>query len=488
MKSVRKLVIVGGGTAGWITASWFSRRWGKVLDVTIIDKSQPERVGVGEATLLSFPSVMQNMGYKVEDWINSIDATYKAGILFPGWGKEDNTVWHPFGFTSVGKEQIPMYDLWSNYQDQYDIKDISPLFRSSQEGKIELDYVKDTYAYQIDCGKLVRFLQQSNPCNYIKSDVKRVVKNGDDIEKLVLDDGSEIVGDLYIDCTGWKQLLGNDDNIDLTDRLFIDTALAGRVKYKSDKEQHPYTDCRALEHGWRWAIPTRSRIGTGYCFNRSITDPDVVADAFVKHWDNRISKDELKLLDWKPQRVKHFWKGNLVSIGLSAGFIEPLESTGLALMIRGIEYLEECMYGCVYNPNYEPEVFNIRMKVAFESAVDYITMHYTYSQRKGEFWDYVRQNIKKPGMQEYMENQINDPYSVTFQNDRTSSFFGGSNWHVWLLQIMPEVVPKQYWHSLSPDLVPRFENYLNTLNQSVLDATPQKILLKEWYGQKNSMV
>ena len=271
--------------------------------------------------------------------------------------------------------------------------------------KYSSDYIKDTYAYQIDCGKLVRFLQQSNPCNYIKSDVKRVVKNGDDIEKLVLDDGSEIVGDLYIDCTGWKQLLGNDDNIDLTDRLFIDTALAGRVKYKSDKEQHPYTDCRALEHGWRWAIPTRSRIGTGYCFNRSITDPDVVADAFVKHWDNRISKDELKLLDWKPQRVKHFWKGNLVSIGLSAGFIEPLESTGLALMIRGIEYLEESMYGCVYNPNYEPEVFNIRMKVAFESAVDYITMHYTYSQRKGEFWDYVRQNIKKPGMQEYMENQ-----------------------------------------------------------------------------------
>ena len=143
---------------------------------------------------------------------------------------------------------------------------------------------------------------------------------------------------------------------------------------------------------------------------------------------------------------------------------------------------------CVYNPHYEPDVYNVRMKVAFESAVDYITMHYTYSQRKGKFWDYVRQNIKKPGMQEFMEGQINDPLEVTFQNDRTSSFFGGSNWHVWLLQLMPEVVPKQYWHSLSSDIVPRFENYLNTLHNNVNEATPQKIFLKEWYGQKNYMV
>ena len=86
MNRVKRLVIVGGGTAGWIAATWFSRRWGQLLDVIIIDKSQPERVGVGEATLLSFPSVMQNMGYRVEEWVNSIDATYKAGILFPGLG------------------------------------------------------------------------------------------------------------------------------------------------------------------------------------------------------------------------------------------------------------------------------------------------------------------------------------------------------------------------------------------------------------------
>ena len=499
MNRVKKLVIVGGGTAGWIAASWFHRRWGSMMDVTIIDKSKPERVGVGEATLLSFPSVMQNMGYKVEDWFNKIDATFKAGILFPGWGSEENVVWHPFGFASVGEEKVPLYDIWTNYQNKYDIKDISPLYRSCTKNCIEVDCVKDTYAYQIDCGKLVQFLQNrvAPSIEYIKSDVVEVIRDGqaDDItsssiKHLVLDDGSKITGDLFIDCTGWKQLLIGNDNVDYSDRLFIDSALAGRVKYiDPDKEQHPYTDCEALEHGWRWRIPTRSRIGTGYCFNRHVTDPDEVADAFVKHWDNRISKDELKLLDWKPQRVKKFWKGNVVSIGLSAGFIEPLESTGLALMIRGCEYLEECMYGCVYNPSYEPEVYNIRMLANYESAVDYINMHYAYAKRKGKFWDYVRANWKKSGMQQYMEDQINDPDFQTIQSDRTSSFFGGSNWHVWLLQLRDQSIPqKTYWHKAKQDVVPRFNRYIDTLNNNVLESTKQKVLINSWYGQKNSMV
>ena len=245
---------------------------------------------------------------------------------------------------------------------------------------------------------------------------------------------------------------------------------------------HPYTDCQALEHGWRWRIPTQSRIGTGYCFNRSVTDPDIVADAFVKHWDNRIEKKELRMLDWKPQYVEKFWEGNVVPIGLSAGFIEPLESTGLALMIRGCEFLEECMVDCVYN-EYETDIYNVRMKCAFESAVDYVNMHYSYCERKGKFWDYVRLSHDKSGMQKYMEDQINDPDSLTFQDHRSSSFFGGSNWHVWLLQLMPEVKRKTYWYKDVKEIIPRYENYLRKLDNSVDQSISQIDLLKEWYGK-----
>ena len=498
MKKVKKLVIVGGGTAGWITASWFARRW-KSLEVVVIDKSDPERVGVGEATLLSFPQVMREMGYEPHQWMNEIDATFKAGILFPGWGKEENNIWHPFGFGILGDGEnpniprVPLYDVWSNYQDQKEIKSISGLYGSAMQNKIEPDYVRDTYAYQIDCGKLVKFLQKNTiPYlkEYIQSDVIEVYRNGlsDDItrssiKELVLDDGSRITGDLFIDCTGWKQMLIGNHNVDLSDRLFIDTAFATKVEYQDkNKEMHPYTDCQALEHGWRWRIPTQSRIGTGYCFNRSITDPDIVADAFVKHWDNRIEKKELRMLDWKPQYVEKFWKGNVVPIGLSAGFIEPLESTGLALMIRGCEFLEECMVDCVYN-EYETDIYNVRMKCAFESAVDYVNMHYSYCERKGKFWDYVRLSHDKSGMQKYMEDLINDPDSLTFQDHRSSSFFGGSNWHVWLLQLMPEVERKTYWYKDVKEIIPRYENYLRRLDNSVNQSIPQIDLLKEWYGK-----
>ena len=499
MKVVKRIVIVGGGTAGWITASWFARRWSKRLDVVVIDKTQPERVGVGEATLLSFPEVMRQMNYEPKQWMNEIDATYKAGILFPGWGKKENVIWHPFGFGILGDgdnpniPRVPLYDVWSNYQDQYDIKDISGLYKSAMKNNVEPDYIRDTYAYQIDCGKLVQFLQKNTiPFlkEYIQSDVVEVYKDGisDDItksniKKLVLDDGSEITGDLFIDCTGWKQMLIGENNVDLSDRLFIDTAFAAKVEYENkSQEMHPYTDCAALEHGWRWRIPTRSRIGTGYCFNRSITDPDVVADAFVKHWNNRIKKEDLRMLDWKPQYVKKFWEGNVVPIGLSAGFIEPLESTGLALMIRGCEFLEESMVDCFYNP-YETGIYDIRMKCAFESAVDYVNMHYSYCEREGKFWDYVRLSHEKSGMQKYMEDQINDPHLITFQQHRSSSFFGGSNWHVWLLQLMPEIVKKEYWYEDVKEIVPRFENYIARLDSSVKQSISHKSILNHWHGK-----
>ncbi len=212
MKRIKRLVIVGGGTAGWITASWFARRWGKMMEVVVIDKSEPERVGVGEATLLSFPNVMKMMGYKPTDWLEEIDATFKAGILFPGWGKEDKTIWHPFSFTSVGDSKTPLYDLWSSFQDEYDLKKISPMYVSSMANRIETEYTHDSYAFQIDCGKLVGFLQKNTiPYlkEYIQSDVVDIIRDGqaDDItcsgiKHLVLDDGSKITGGTFCNVYG----------------------------------------------------------------------------------------------------------------------------------------------------------------------------------------------------------------------------------------------------------------------------------------------
>ena len=191
----------------------------------------------------------------------------------------------------------------------------------------------------------------------------------------------------------------------------------------------------------------------------------------------------MRLLDWKPQYTEKFWNGNVISIGLSAGFIEPLESTGLALMIRGCEYLEETIYGCFYNPLYSPDMYNSRMKASFETAVDYVNMHYSYCERKGKFWDYVRLSHYKSGMQQIFEEQILDPSIGVFQGDTQSSFFGGTNWHAWLLQLMSDIPKKNYWYPDTVDIINRFDKHLEGLDNNVKDATPQKTLIKEWYGK-----
>ena len=495
MKRIKRLVIVGGGTAGWITASWFARRWANVMDVVVIDKSEPERVGVGEATLLSFPNVMKMMGYKTTDWIKEIDATLKSGILFPGWGEEDQTIWHPFSFTSVGDSKTPLYDIWSSYQDEYDIKKISPMYVSSMANRIENEYTHDSYAFQIDCGKLVGFLQKNTiPYlkEYIQSDVVDIYRDGNadditrsNIKELVLDDGSRITGDLFIDCTGWKQMLIGQRNVDCSDRLFINSALAAKVEYKDISEQHPHTACPAQEHGWIWKIPTRSRIGTGYCFNKDINDPDEVAQAFSDHWDGRIKPEDMRLLDWKPQYSKSFWDGNVVPIGLSAGFIEPLESTGLALMIRGIEYLDESIYGCCYNREVDPPFYNAKMRSSFETAVDYVSMHYSYCRRKGKFWDFVRSKYRKTPSQLYYEEMIQDPTRQTLQNGKVGSFFDGSNWQVWLMQLMTgKINSKEYWKK-DESCLPRFKNFVNnTLPANRVNSIPHDEYLSHIYSLK----
>ena len=185
-------------------------------------------------------------------------------------------------------------------------------------------------------------------CSSIESDVVDVIWNGEDVDHVVLKDGREIKSDLFVDCTGFAKLLSKDNkhDIDLSDRLYTNTAVAGRIEYQDrDTEMHPYTHACAMDDGWVWITPITSRIGSGMVFNRDITDIEDAKESFCNFWEGRISKDELKVLQWNPVMSSEPWRGNVVSIGLSSGFIEPLESTGIALICRGIEFIEETIKG-----------------------------------------------------------------------------------------------------------------------------------------------
>ena len=188
----------------------------------------------------------------------------------------------------------------------------------------------------------------------------------------------------------------------------------------------------------------------------------------------------MRLLDWKPQYVKNFWEGNVVPIGLSAGFIEPLESTGLALMIRGVEYLDESLYGGYFNSTTEAPLYDAKMKCSYESAVDYVNMHYSYCRREGKFWDYVRSKYQKSPMQKIMEGYIQDPNVRTPQTGKLGSFFDGTNWQVWLLQLMTnDINPKEYWKT-DQSVIPRLTNFIDhTLPANQASSVVQSLYLSE---------
>ena len=444
---VESITIVGGGTSGWLAAAYLFKNQPDVK-IIVVDKEVGTPVGVGEATLLSFRPFLEECGIPIEEWLVPLDAGYKSGILFANWREDGDDIWHPFfkGNRKVAGE-IRTHDLWSRHQ-QLDFKEYALDFYTSSVVHNTVDAGSlDSYASHVDCGKLVLFLQDflKNKIDIIRSDVVNVVSNNNDIDYLELKDGSRIKSDLYIDCTGFKNVLRKPaKRIDLEDRLFVNTALAHPVQYQDrPKEFKPYAVCEAVEHGWIWKIGVASRIGSGLVFNRNITDIEEAKDSFVKHWNNRIQKENIRVIDWTPFYIEDQWSGNVVNIGLSAGFIEPLESTGISLITIGITQLNNSINERHYICD-NRDFYNLQMKLIFEDCVDFVSMHYANNRRPGNFWSYVRNKFKPSERMLHHINELNNPDIAIPRNAKHNYMFGGANWFLMLYQLGYTVAPRNF--------------------------------------------
>ena len=431
------ITIVGGGTAGWMAAAYLSKHH-STHKITIIDKEVGTPIGVGEATILDFGKFMEDCGFQLSSWLPAVDGTFKSGILFPNWKRVGNTVWHPF-FTHYTYEEYGQWDLWAQDQSQPFETHGLPLYNTSIANKV--DHLQPgNYAYHIDCSKLVLYIQeQIQPfVTVIKSTVVEVVKTNNTISELVLSTGERHTADLFVDCTGFASLLKTQDRVDLEDRLFCNTAIAGHIPYEDkEAEMRPYVISEAVDCGWIWKIPVDSRIGSGLVFNRNVTSIEEAKDYYLAHWNNRTTKDKLKVIDWTPYYINNQWEGNVVSVGLSGGFIEPLESTGLSMMRIGIERLSSKLRTGKYN-KFDADLFNSQMIRTYEDAVDFINMHYSDTERTEPFWQYVKSKHVKSEMQLYCEAILADP-TVKFMFDKQYALdhkmFHVTNWMLWLIQL-----------------------------------------------------
>jgi tryptophan halogenase len=417
-----KIAIVGGGTAGWMSAAYLSRNLPN-SEVVVIDKEVGNSIGVGEGTILDFFDFMQQCRFNFEDWFVNIDATFKAGIRFTNWQKEGSDIWHPF-FTAVRYSDYNC-NIWEflAYRNDLDYKDYACMMHDSAVKHNKVDYSDaGLYAFHVDAGKLVTYIQErlKEEIKIIKKEVVQVNRgDNNEITSLGLIDGTLIKADLYIDCTGFASLLKKQKIVDVSDRLFCDTAVAGRIPYEDiDTETRPYVICDAVEHGWIWRIPVKGRLGSGLVFNRSVTDPEDAKDYLVKYWNGRLNRDNVKVIDWTPFYIENAWETNVVSIGLTAGFVEPLESTGISLIIKGLQTLEQRLRISFYTDS-DIQLYNSMMKNYFENVIDFVNMHYSDSTNNGPFWEYVRDKFKPSDKQLFIQAIMQN---ARYRNTMTNKF------------------------------------------------------------------
>lgn len=437
-KSIRKIVIVGGGSAGWMSAATFAHRFPQ-KEVVVIESPNVPTVGVGESTLGFINEWLTMLNIKDEDFMKATDASYKLSIQFTDFYKKGSGSFHyPFGGVNIegntyGKNDWYMKKMLHPKTPVYDYAcSISPIMALVSQNRISDICDLPNYnlrrdaAYHFDAIKFAIWLRDSfckpRGVKHIQSEVKHVSLNEEGVEKLTLDTGEEIFSDLFVDCTGFKSLiLGQSLKIPFISYEKIlpnNSAWATQVRY-DDKERElvPYTDCHAIENGWVWNTPLWSRIGTGYVFSDKYVDEEKALDEFKNHLEKKgkdTSKLNFKKLKFRCGIYDKIWVKNVLAIGLSAGFIEPLESNGLYSVhvflkhfVRAIGRDEDQLV-----TQFDRDGFNWMCKKVFDSFAKFVSLHYALSVRNDtEYW-------KDAGKRTYASIDLHgdDVFTATFSS------------------------------------------------------------------------
>ena len=400
---IKRIVIVGGGSAGWMSAAALSNALGESADITLIESEAIGTVGVGEATIPPIRQFNQRLGISEADFVRATKGSFKLGIEFAGWTKEGENYFHPFGHYGADFDvHVPFHHYWLSEHisggKPGPLDDYSICFSASKSGKFappnrdprqvqsRLDY-----AYHFDATLYAAYLRTYAEARKVTrlegrvTDVELDPENGH-ILNVRLDDNTSIEGDLFLDCTGFIGVLiegamktGYED---WSKWLPCNRAVA--IPSKSSGDPLPYTRSTCREAGWQWRIPLQHRTGNGYVYCARFSTPDQAEQVLRDNLDGAPLADA-KHLYFKTGRRKKFWNKNCVAVGLSAGFMEPLESTSLHLIQFAIMRLLTLF------PDREmssilAEEYNRLTVAEYERIRDFLVLHYIANEREEPFW------------------------------------------------------------------------------------------------------
>jgi len=400
---IRKIIIAGGGTAGWMSAAALKAGLGNTVEIQLIESEDIATVGVGEATIPTMRVFNEHIGVNEAEFIRATEATFKLGVEFRNWGHKGHRYFHPFGDYGAPHEGLAAHQIWRRLKaagDDTPLETYSLATQLAYAGKFfppnpdprspMHDY---SYAFHFDASLYAKFLRGHCEARGVKrhnAKITGVNLNGTDghIESLTLDDGSMESADFFVDCTGFRGLLIEGalkaGYTDWSDYLPVDRAWA--IPTAKSDDLSPYTRSTAHTAGWQWRVPLQHRTGNGHVYSSRFMDDDTARAVLLDNLDAAPLKDPM-LIRFVTGHRNIFWEKNCICVGLSSGFLEPLESTSINFIQLGIIRLLELFPSKEIDPFLRRE-YNIRTLDAYEKVRDFIILHYCTNTRDEALWRY----------------------------------------------------------------------------------------------------
>jgi len=398
--AVKKVVIAGGGTAGWIAAAVLSKTFEKTIDICLVESDEIPTVGVGEATIPPLQLLHRVLDISEREFLSAVNGTFKLGIQFENWLNIGESYIHSFGAAGKSDYAVQFIQYWMAGKNQgihFPYGDYCAEHLAMRENKFAIGSTTGlNYAYHFDAGlyaKLLRTYSENKGVKRIEGKITKIKTNSTNgfIEALCLDSGGVVEGDFFIDCTGFKALLIEQtlhtEYVDWSHWLPCDRALA--VQTETVSEPPPFTRSIAHDAGWQWRIPLQHRVGNGLVYCSRYLDDDAATKKLLSNIEGRPITTP-KIIQFRTGTRTKQWNKNCVALGLSSGFLEPLESTSIHLIQNNALRLAKLF---PVNGICEEEVneFNTQSKVEIERIRDFIILHYCVTERSDSpFWQYCR--------------------------------------------------------------------------------------------------